>query len=300
MNETTTFAVRYANEDSKVRDQSKKVFRFMDLPPELRNAIYSHLLVAHNEIRISRHRRKTDAMATLSRRFRGTRTQYVIKASMLDDRKGKAKLLSIGKVHPSTILLLSKAVKAEATPVFYGANRFVFDTAYSIQEFRSVAGANFDLMKDVHVKNVTDMSRGALSRSICFLKAPTQIKIGGFVHRRYNNSVKAVSANVFTYIVRDFLMKAFKGPKNDGTLEGSYGTEGSADQAELDERFDKLHFVVDPGTEVRMEDGKVVRADKNNDLHEFVAPAVYQRFKEHVAERVAHLERRRAEMMAST
>lgn len=98
----------------------RKMFPFLSLPPELRNLIYSFVLVDPSGIRLK----------SRSRAFRRT---AVRSTTALD-----------GEYHSSlapNILLLNREIYKEAQPILYGGNQIILDDTYTLHTFLASIGS---------------------------------------------------------------------------------------------------------------------------------------------------------------
>ena len=129
--------------------QEAKPFRLMNLPAELRVSIYELLLVSSESVGVSRpyHNKKTCPDCR---------------------RQGDHERKQFGNIN---VLLASKSVCAEATPVLYGANAFdpSLQESASIPEFRrfvSMIGSSADHIKHVDFNYDLEVKRVLMACSI--------------------------------------------------------------------------------------------------------------------------------------
>ena len=160
-------------------------FRFLGLPPEIRNMIYDHLLGGEGDpLSIS--------MARNNRGFHSLRTGHGYRTN-------------------ESIALLSscKQVSLEATPVFYGINKFEFACTTSMSRFLDSIGSNVRLLKKISVQKVV---HSTMRKAFASLHAATSLDslhfrlLGSFRYNWYPEYTARVLRGLFT---------ALQGVRND-------------------------------------------------------------------------------------
>lgn len=120
----------------------RNVFRFEDLPPEIRNIIYSYALVADSPVTISHH---IDREATRLRRQSLSRAKgwqsykirsvYEVRAIVKTETRRKRRVFKFGEAHAPGLLRVNKSIRSEARPLLYALNKFAFHTTPAFNTF---------------------------------------------------------------------------------------------------------------------------------------------------------------------
>ncbi|KAL9003105.1 MAG: hypothetical protein Q9188_004010 [Gyalolechia gomerana] len=129
----------------------KKIFPFTSLPPELKNKIYNYVLTCDHEVPIIWRLRQYRHTAALG----DTETfQNFL-------RRGRYRLYSPAPkpiLKPSfgpNILLLSRQMHAETSPILYGANVFAFEDTRALHAFcANVGPKNCALLQQLALKHM--------------------------------------------------------------------------------------------------------------------------------------------------
>ena len=133
--------------------RNRRIFRFQDLPAEIRNRIYAIVLSAPFAILLGRSKRKQ----RLTNRY-GDSNKYKLYARLMCDPNSDARLSTALRCplfphHGLAILLLSRHIYEEAFPVLYGNNHFRFEVdAYRNQFFEEI-GCGLHYVRFIQIAN---------------------------------------------------------------------------------------------------------------------------------------------------
>lgn len=146
---------RSIGEDTGENNASVEVFRFKDLPPELRNKIYGILLTSEYPIKITRHRnRRTRKQAGGAWTYLDIcQSLYKVKGTIKPGQGKRTKRRSIDSVHSIALLRVSKEIHAEAAPIFYGLNKFIFESVGPLKEFTTGVKLHKGFLADIELKS---------------------------------------------------------------------------------------------------------------------------------------------------
>ncbi|KAK5120171.1 hypothetical protein LTR85_006652 [Meristemomyces frigidus] len=136
---------------------SKDVFPFERLPPELRNAIYELLIPTGNKVQVRRSRVGGGAQSDFKLRLDIVDTTAVRRPKRRATQPAKI----IGPFLPqngTAILRMNKLAYAEALPIIYGANTFVFNSMPSLVQFAKQAKRGVPCLRDVTLATCTTTS----------------------------------------------------------------------------------------------------------------------------------------------
>ena len=163
--------------------QDRSIFRFQDLPPEIRNIIYSYTLIDDSPITISRH---IDFTATekakkdptlIKNRLPGQKCIIYEFRSTVRRYAGKSPRTPwFGELHGSAIVRVSKAISEEARPILYGKNHFIFKTATTFEEFFDRSNAAFHLFQSVEFQESHSYHVGPFTSSLRLSKLSLHCK----------------------------------------------------------------------------------------------------------------------------
>lgn len=170
-------------------------FRLMDLPPEIRNLIYSFMVEADDcKVRI-----------TTSKKVHEPRRPAL--------GGGKWDAGSKRRVAPSalysTILRTSKQVLREAAPILYGTNHFSFNGFGTLQIFLDRIGSMRKYLRFIRM-DTSGFQRSKVRTSLNMLKDATDLRMLSFDHEnlcldKVPYYFHKVTLTTFTYFVRPFL-----------------------------------------------------------------------------------------------
>jgi len=157
----TTIGGMLADLGHLVVANTRHIFPFEKLSPELRNNIYTYALVATDSIKITH---QVDTIATM-KAARTTEKAFehglVTKRESSDTRwcstarvkiSGQRKLQPYESLCTIAILLLNKQVYSEAMTMLYGKNRFKFTTSVALRRFADLAKHGMQLFVDVEIR----------------------------------------------------------------------------------------------------------------------------------------------------
>ena len=159
--------------------ESRDIFRFEELPAEIRNEIYQLVLVARSPIKVSRHRDEVawaKAMKIWKKKMRAPIYRppqdsrppavYFLNAEVSTEQwvGSQRRKYLYGQLHTPGILRINRTAFAEARPVVYGQNEFIFENPAPFTHFVKMIGNGYRLLEDVRVKNFNlDIHEGILS-----------------------------------------------------------------------------------------------------------------------------------------
>lgn len=136
--------------------KNPKVFRFLDLPAEIRTIIYGHLFNETGEIRIDSHKPPRQPRRAVRSTFRtGYRCGSRAKENLKWDRVNGKWLGQ--KPSALTILGVNKLIFQEAGAIMYGDNTFTFTRASEAQIFLGGIGHMRTLLRTVRFRGIVGM-----------------------------------------------------------------------------------------------------------------------------------------------
>ncbi|KAF2767499.1 hypothetical protein EJ03DRAFT_337608 [Teratosphaeria nubilosa] len=149
------------------RPHNKDSFDFEALPPELRNQIYSHVLTLPpgSHFRFSRFSGRTRRTQNkpVSCPFETSATIRVLnKRKTRGVREHSMKSVAPSQAVNACLLLTNRTVHQEATPILYGSNRFVFQSALTAGDFFAWVGDQYKAMRDIEVMQYGTALHGTL------------------------------------------------------------------------------------------------------------------------------------------
>lgn len=122
-----------------------EAFRFMDLPPELRNRIYRYVLGSSSHF-FSKSRRGKNGSKEKGRRLRAQ--QYIRQTHRNAPGYTRA-------IKNESILTVSKEVTREVAPMLYGAEAFNFDSSRKLKHFVSGIGSMVVYLRDICIWKIS-------------------------------------------------------------------------------------------------------------------------------------------------
>ena len=145
----------------------RNVFRFEDLPAEIRNQIYGYALVAESPITFSRHDNTKTRESSWKARTKETKALYVLHATVRKTvlgKKGKEmiRVFKFADLNEASILRVSKTMRNETRPLLYACNTFAFKSGAAFREFYNGAKTAFHLLEKVHFYNAEYCNRATL------------------------------------------------------------------------------------------------------------------------------------------
>lgn len=197
---------------------SKDVFRFQDLPAELRIYIYEFALTADRPLRISYHRDNKATQAAWDRYYAalGNRkrksglhklsTVYSITASPAKDGTSKKKPISFAQFCAPALLRASKAIHSEAHPVLYASNRFVFETTSALLRFAKSTSSAMSMLTKVEVRSVSDVDAQLL---VPALQAKKITRVVITFKERHVTWIKGAARNLGIALQKCALVESF-------------------------------------------------------------------------------------------
>ena len=253
------------------------VFRFTDLPAEIRNEIYWLALKTRGDIVISRHRviEKINSNDSPTLKSVKRSVRYKIKGTTILLYGRRKRRVAVAAAHPLNILRVSKLIRSEAMPVFYGSNRFIFDTSTAMSKFKLQTGIQFGLLKDVVVKSLTYANQNYLYNSLPALKNPTRVEITGMMCKWTYDDPTKVSGWVWC-AVKNFVTNRPEWASDDLYAKGPHKYV-PIDDDEQKQRFDALRFVLYPGSKITGEGGTRVQIKNIEHGHEVFREAMLKR-----------------------
>jgi len=151
------------------------------LPVEIRKQIYTYLLAEPKTIAIKRYINpkayKRGEVARMNHHRRSGRSRKVY------DRRREAWVDAPSS--SSSILFVNKRISQEATPVFYGSNKFFFDNAGVLQDFLDWIGQSRLHLRHVEIDGCGIMhnaSWAAMDRSLSLLESCKGLRALHFYH----------------------------------------------------------------------------------------------------------------------
>lgn len=141
-------------------DHGRRTFDFEKLPPEIRNQIYGLTLTADATIEITRHTPKSQFADALTRTWERDseagigrpKPHSFLEVKMISPENPSSHNPTFGRHHTVGLLAVNKATCAEARPVLYGSNTFLFASAAAFKLFAKEFGKNCALLRDVEIK----------------------------------------------------------------------------------------------------------------------------------------------------
>lgn len=140
------------------------IFRFQDLPGEIRNHIYGFALVVDKPIAISR---PVDQPATLKKEQEhqalwdvrppsGQRQVYKFCAVVQRGLEKSEAKLKFSDAAALSLLVTNKAISSEARPLLYARNTFKFETSKAFYAFYECAHEAFPLLENLEFVDLPD------------------------------------------------------------------------------------------------------------------------------------------------
>lgn len=151
--------------EGKDRLANRKIFRFEDLPPELRNQIYHFALVADSPITFERH--VNDATIKARKRNPGAAvrgrngTIYGLEATVRKIVRIKVdhtRVFRFGAVQGAGMLRANKATHNEARAILYACNNFKFKSTAAFRDFHDLASNAFHILEKVELVDTRDFT----------------------------------------------------------------------------------------------------------------------------------------------
>lgn len=199
----TEYLALFEDDDSsaaQARSNDRNIFRFQDLPPEIRNLCYNYALVAEGPITIQRQANKATSEARktgLRAKIRGDNGSiYVLHATVrrrVRINKEHARIFDFSDVHGTGILRVNKAISREAREVLYACNTFVFRTSAAFRKFHQMTTKAFCLLENVQFSDAKEFFQALHCRTpFAHNKRLTQITVNvSSLEPRVENSADA-------------------------------------------------------------------------------------------------------------
>jgi len=178
-------------------NKDKDIFKFTDLPPEIRHIIYTYLLHTNLPIKITRHNPPTS----------NTYGPCRLKGQVYYTEGRRNGCESMGSRLKTPILYANKLINAEATKVFYSTNKFIFRGISAFHDMKHAAGDNFELLRNIDINwtQTKQTSAGTLEPLVA-LRNPARIVIRDCIVRRKPRPIKEVSFEVWRDL-RPFILE---------------------------------------------------------------------------------------------
>lgn len=201
-------------------------FMFLDLPTEMRNRIYLELLVTTNPIVVERqengnhwkNRPRTKYMTERSYKVRA------FEQGFKGVQRQNGRLVHLKYSIP--ILLANKIIHKEATPIFYGANRFVFSNTPTMSEFMVRSGSNFAHLTKVDIRMISLRTTKHLRNCLFALKSPQRVELN-VLSQSENFSLPAIVERLWSDIVKPFVTQIGEWQDEDDMEDDEYEDDGA-------------------------------------------------------------------------